>query len=191
MTHFKTVVFFAFPLAAMCLVKIGSPEENGQPQDVEAVRRLYRSEMELQIRMVKVDSIKEKTRLKAQLDRKRKQLPLELMAVAEKYPNTTGGLAALYWAAFLSSQPATSESASELFQEHALAADLDQLASAVSLGRRATHEAGGDLGIARVLLKRVSESASHAKAAELLTCVCRLAKDGNRSTANGGVCQSC
>ena len=178
MTLLKSTIWCVAVLTLTVFPNNARSQDNAQSEDVVAVRRLLSAELnDSQVRILKSGSNKEKSKLRAQLEKRRKRLPVELLAVAQKYPNTTGGLAALYCVAFLPAEAATSQSASLRFQEHALSADLEQLAEAISLGRTGRNETGGDRGIARVLLKRVEGNPKHAKAAELLTCVCRLAKD--------------
>ncbi|MCB7129880.1 MAG: TlpA family protein disulfide reductase [Candidatus Brocadiales bacterium] len=131
--------------------------------------------------IIRAESTEEKKKLRAERAEKLKQLPRDLMELAERYPETTGGLAALYWAAFIASETVTSQSASQLFQEQSVAADLEQLAAAITLGRRGNQESGGDQAIARVLLNRVKENPGHEKAVELLECICRLSKGSDNN----------
>lgn len=164
---------------------IGWSVENGPSDDILAVQRLSQADMELEVAVNGAETSEEKQRLQSELDTNRRQLPHELMELADKYPNTTGGLAALYWAAFISSDPTISQSASQLFQQYAAAADVDLLARSIRLGRSRIQESGGNLEIARVLLNRVKEHPTHARTPEVLTCVCRLsAADSTERRAN-------
>ena len=132
----------AVSFAAIVLgYSVRSEEIHRASADVIAVQELLRADMDLQVAIIKARSSEEKERLKAKRAAKRKQLPRDLMKLAEKHPKTTGGLAALYWAAFIPSETSTAQSASQLFQEHAVATDLEQLTAATRLGRSATEGA--------------------------------------------------
>lgn len=149
----------------------------GRPsEDVSAVWDLIKADNALNNAIWEAESKEERKRLIAERAAKQKQVYSELMELAEEYSGTTGGLAALYWAAFISSETAATPSASQLFRERAATVDLEQLAAAITLGRYGGSEEGGNPQIARFLLNRLKENPHHDKAAELLTCVCRLSQ---------------
>ncbi len=166
--------------AAMLLGDRALSQVDYSSKDVSAVLALQKADNALNNAIWRAESKEERKRLIAERAAKQKQVYSDLMELAERYSETTGGLAALYWAAFVPSETATTQSASQLFQEQAATLDLEQLAAAIRLGRYGGLEAGGNLEIARFLLNRVKENPLHDKAGVLLTCVCRLSA-GNYS----------
>jgi thiol-disulfide isomerase/thioredoxin len=165
----------------LSLTQVARSEESKSSASVVSIQQLLATDQQLQWTAGQAKSNDQKKQLNAQLSTFKSELPGKLIQLAEKYPNTTGGLAALYWAAFLQATPA-SQSAVGIFQKWVVSADLDQLAAATTLGRQGSQEFGGNLEIARALLNRVKQEPSHQKAAELVTCVCRIAepKSGHR-----------
>jgi thiol-disulfide isomerase/thioredoxin len=162
-------------LTCLCLGACTVFADTGPTEDVVAVQKLMQSDMELQVAIIEATTNDEKEHLRSELAAKRKQLPRDLLELARKYPMTTGELAALYWASFLSADSEVSKTAAQRFQKRALGADLEQLVAAIRLGRRGGNESGGNEDIARLLLSRARANPTDGTAAELLTCVCRLA----------------
>ena len=175
----RGTIVVALSFTVMLLGERARSQVDRPSEDVSAVWDLIKAGNALERAIRKSESKEERKQLRAQLAAKQKRLHSDLLVLAAKYPDTTGGLAALYWAAFIPSETATAHPASKLFQEQAAAADLELLVAAITLGRRGGGESGGDLGIARVLLNCVKENPRHEKAAELLTCICRLSMAGD------------
>ena len=177
-----SILVIAICCLELSLPGVGRSQGDRSSEDINAVKKLLEEDNGRDFAFLRAKSPDEKKQLKAERAIQVAELSGELIELANKYPNTAGGLAAIYWAAFLPTT--TASTASEMFQKRVISTGLDQLSVAISLGRQGGHESGGDLGIARVLLDRVKREPAHEKAAELLTCVCRLSESTNqRSTA--------
>lgn len=149
------------------------------------------ADQNLQLAVLRAKSKEDKKRLNDERATIKAELPGMLIQLAEKNPKSTGGLAALYWAAFL---PATSDSqtASKMFQERTVSAELDQLATAIRLGRQGSQEFGGDLEIARALLDRVKKRTIPREGSRTHNlCLPTVRIEKRQPPGNGGVCRSC
>lgn len=176
----RTVVV-ALSITVVPLGERAWSEGNCQSEDVTAVMDLVNADNELNNAFWQTESKEERKQLVVQRAVKQKQVYFDLIELAEKHPQTTGGLAALYWASFISPETVATRPASQLFQEQAATVNLEQLAAAIVLGRYGGSEDGGNLEIAHFLLNRVKENSRHDKAAEILTSVCRLSMGNERN----------
>jgi thiol-disulfide isomerase/thioredoxin len=159
--------------AMLCCEKVRAQSDKPS-EDVAAIVELLQANNALDNAIWQAESKEERAQLIAKREAKQKDVRVELLTLAKKHPGTTGGLAALYWAAFIPHELASGETAPQLFQEQAATAGLEQIAAAISLGRSGSSEAGGNLEIADCLLNRVKENLDDDKAAEVLIAVCRL-----------------
>ena len=100
-TFFKRSMIVASIGFMTMVVMVANCYANRDSPDVSAVRALLKADNALDMAIFKAELEEEKKRLRGERAAKLKQLPRDLMELAEKYPNTTGGLAALYWAAFI------------------------------------------------------------------------------------------
>jgi poly(3-hydroxybutyrate) depolymerase/thiol-disulfide isomerase/thioredoxin len=103
------------------------------------------------------------------------ELAARCLQLSEKYPDTTGQLAALFWAACHASKTDLGRTAYEMLSARVRTADLGQLGRAITYAQ--VESAKAIRGIAPHLLDRVKQSPNHPQAAHLLAKVCVMSKD--------------
>jgi thiol-disulfide isomerase/thioredoxin len=146
------------------------------PDDVAAFQDIQTAGCNLYDAMFIAQSPELREKARADYTAELPTLAKRCCALSEKYPNSTGELAALYWAAFLPTKDAAKDKVYQLCCTRIATADLDQLALAIQYAAEhpGANQGRNEQDIAHAILERVKQNLVHPKAARLLTQVCCL-----------------
>jgi len=109
------------------------------------------------------------------------------LKLAENHPQSTGELAALWWASSACPASEGGQKALQLLSTRIDTADLAQLGMAITYAQVNSREIDAIRGIAPRLLYRAKSSPSHPQAAQLLTQVCTLSAGDSNDEEPGTV----